>query len=305
METELRTVRTPALQIAYEQTGPDAGQAIVLLHGFPYDVRQFDEVRDKIAGHERRILVPYLRGFGSSSYRSPKMFRSGQQAALGKDVVDFLEALEIEDATLGGFDWGSRAACVAAALWPERVHALISVGGYTIQDIPKAATTPAPPQQEYQFWYQWYFQTERGRAGLAQNRDELCKLLWTLWSPTWRFADDLFTKTAKSFDNPDFVSTAIHAYRHRYANASGDPSLESFERRLAEKPKITVPTIVLQGEDDRVNPPPMSDGQESLFTGYYERRLLRGVGHCPPAEAPDAVVRAIEDALRFSVSRAA
>jgi pimeloyl-ACP methyl ester carboxylesterase len=297
METRLHTIETPALHAAYEQTGPDAGEPILLLHGFPYDVRQFDEVRDRLAAKDRRILVPYSRGFGPTLYQSEDIFRSGQQAALGKDVIDLLDALQIERATLAGYDWGSRAACVAAALWPERVRALVSVGGYTIQDIARSAMTPQSAEQEHQFWYQWYFQTERGRAGLDQNRDELCKLMWKLWSPTWRFEDTFFAATAKSFHNPAFVPTVIQSYRHRYGNAPGDPSLEAFELRLAGKPKIAARTIALQGENDRVNPPSTSEGQEAQFTGHHERRLLPGIGHCPPAEAPDTVARAIEEVL--------
>jgi pimeloyl-ACP methyl ester carboxylesterase len=301
MQGRIHTGETYALKIAYEQTGSDVRKPILLLHGLPYDVREFDRVRDHIAAENRRVLVPYLRGFGPTRYRSDGAFRSGQQAALGKDVIDLLDALKIERATLVGYDWGSRAACVAAALWPERVRALVSVGGYTIQDIAKSANNPEPPEQEHRNWYQWYFQTERGRAGPDRNRDKFCKLLWKLWSPTWRFADALFAATAKSFHNPDFVATVIHSYRHRYANARGDPSLEALELRLAGKPKIAAPAIALQGEDDSVNPPPTSEGQEAHFTGFYERRLLPGVGHCPPAEAPDTVSRAIEDVVRISL----
>lgn len=299
VRTDIRTVLTSTLQIAYEQSGPAIGEPIVLLHGFPYDVREFDEVCDQIAQRGYRVLVPYSRGFGPTRYRTEDTFRSGQQAAIGKDVVDFLDVLELERAILVGFDWGSRAACVAAALWPERVRALVSVGGYTIQNIAQAAATPQTPEQEHQFWYQWYFQTQRGRAGLERNREEFCKLLWKLWSPTWRFSEVLFAATARSFHNPDFVSTVIHSYRHRYANSPGDPSLEALERRLATKPKISAPTVALQGEEDRVNPPPTSEGQERQFTGPYERRILPGVGHCPPAEAPQAVVDAVEHVTRL------
>jgi pimeloyl-ACP methyl ester carboxylesterase len=300
MQTTTRTVATPALHIGYEQTGPDMGESILLLHGFPYDVREYDELRDRIATDNRRILVPYLRGFGPTRYRSADVFRSGQQAALGKDIVDFLDALDVERATLIGYDWGCRAAYVAAALWPERVRALVSAGGYYIQDIAKSAVTPEAAEQEHQLWYQWYFQTARGRAGLEQNRNKLCKLLWKLWSPTWHFADSLFAATAKSFQNPDFVPTVIQSYRHRYANAPGDPSLEAFEQRLAKKPKIAAPTIALQGENDSVNPPSTSEGHQAHFTGYYKRKLLKGVGHCPPAEAPQAVANAIEKLLDTS-----
>ena len=290
---------TSALQVAYEQTGPDSGEPILLLHGFPYDVREYDHVRDSIAGEDRRIIAPYLRGFGPTSYRSEQSFRSGQQAALGKDIVDFLDALGLERATLVGYDWGGRGACVAAALWPGRVRALVTVGGYTVQDIARSAVMPESAEQERQFWYQWYFQTERGRHGLENNRDELCRLLWSAWSPAWKFSEDEFNTTAKSFRNPDFVATVIQSYRHRYGNTAGDPDLEVFEAHLAKQPPVACPAIVLHGDDDRVNPPSASEGHERHFTGPYERRILHNVGHCPPAEAPDEVGRAIEDILHL------
>jgi pimeloyl-ACP methyl ester carboxylesterase len=280
--------------------GPDGGEPILLLHGFPYDVRQYDEVRDRIARDDRRVIVPYLRGFGPTRYLSEEVFRSGQQAALGKDIIDLLDALKIERATLVGYDWGGRGACVAAALWPSRVRALVSVGGYTIEDIAKSAVTPQSAEQEHQFWYQWYFQTERGRQGLDQRRDELCKLLWSMWSPAWQFDEEVFATTAKSFHSPDFVSTVIHSYRHRYANVAGDPTLELFEARLAERSVIKCPAIVLHGDDDRVNPPSTSEGQERYFTSHFERRVLHHVGHCPPAEEPNAVSQAIEDIICLS-----
>jgi len=303
MQTTFRSIVTPVLEIAYEQSGLDTGEPILLLHGFPYDVREYDEVRDLIAGEDCRIIVPYLRGFGPTRYRSEQSVRSGQQAALGKDIVDLLDALKIERATLVGYDWGGRAACVAAALWPGRVRGLVSVGGYRVQDIAKAALTPESAEQEWQFWYQWYFQTERGRQGLETNRDELCRLLWKVWSPGWKFSEDLFLTTAKSFHNPDFVATVIQSYRHRYRNAPGDPALEQFEAQLAGRPPIGCPTIVLHGEDDRVNPPSTSQGQEDYFTSEYERRLLRAVGHCPPAESPNEVAQAIQAIMRLETHR--
>ena len=248
-------------------------------------------------------LVPYLRGFGPTRYHSERSFRSGQQAALGKDILDLMDVLKIERATLVGYDWGGRGACVAAAVWPDRVQALVAVGGYTVQDIAKAAVTPESAEQEWQLWYQWYRQTERGRKGLEINRDEICRLLWKLWSPGWEFSEEIFSATAKSFHNPDFVATAIQSHRHRYANAPGDPALDEFEARLARKPPIRCPVIVLHGEHDRVNPPSTSQGQEDFFTSDYERRFLRGVGHCPPSESPDAVAQAIEDVIDLGVRR--
>jgi len=303
MGTAVHTVTTPSLNIVYEQTGPDSGEPVILLHGFPYDVRSYDDTLERLVAGNRRLIVPYLRGFGPTQYRCPLATRTGQQAALGKDVIDLMDALHLSQATLVGFDWGARAACVAAALWPERVRGLVSMGGYSIQDIAESAAIPGEAEQEHQMWYQWYFQTERGRNGLEQNRLGLCRLLWRLWSPCWHFEESLFAETAKSFENPDFVPTVIHSYRHRYANAPGDPSLEALEHRLAEKPKIPVPTIALYGKADRVSTPPRPCANGTYFTDFFEERFLQGVGHCAPKEAPDAVSQAIEGVLQFALIR--
>ncbi|AXC13557.1 Epoxide hydrolase [Acidisarcina polymorpha] len=297
---KMLTMKTNSLEMAVEETGPEDGEPILLLHGFPYDPRCFDGVIDKIRDGTRRILVPYLRGFGPTRYRSEHSFRSGQQAALGNDVLELLNEAGIVRATLMGYDWGGRAATVVAALWPERVRGLVCAGGYAIQDIKKSSKTPGDVELEYQQWYQWYFNMDRGRVGLEMNRKALSEKLWRLWSPNW-FDAGLFEREALSFENPDFVATAIHSYRHRYGNAAGDPALEPLEARLAEQPKITVPTIGFQGEDDRVSPPAGSEGKEGMFTAYYERRLLSGVGHCAPQEAPGKVAQMIEDALRLTV----
>jgi pimeloyl-ACP methyl ester carboxylesterase len=222
--------------------------------------------------------------------------RSGQQAAVGKDLLDLLDALKLDKAVLAGFDWGARAACIVAALWPERVRGLVTCSAYQIQDIPNAGI-PADPEQERRYWYQYYFHTERGRAGLTQNRDELCRLLWKLWSPTWRFDDATFARTAKSFDNPDFVDVAMHSYRHRYGSVAGDPIYEDIELRLAKLPTITVPTIAPHGADDDVHPQQASIGHEKYFTASYERRLFEGVGHNVPQEAPKEFARAVTDLL--------
>ncbi len=299
MEISKRSVATASLDIAYEQTGVDSAEAILLLHGFPYDVRQYDAVRSELAASDRRIIVPYLRGYGPTRYKTQQVFRSGQQAALGKDVVDLLDALSIQQAILVGYDWGGRAACVAAALWPERVRGLVSASGYAIQNIAKASSTPLPAEKEYALWYQSYFNTERGRLGLDKNRDEFCKFLWKLWSPTWRFTDEQYNRTAESFRNPDFVNTVIQSYRHRYANAPGDPALEDLEARLAQQPAIAAPTVVLHGADDQVEPPSTTDSQEQHFAGAYDRKILAGVGHCVPAESPHAVSRAVESLLKL------
>ncbi|HXT80097.1 MAG TPA: alpha/beta hydrolase [Acetobacteraceae bacterium] len=291
-----RTVRTPVLEIAYEETGPADGRPVILLHGFPDDPRAYDATLAPLAESGCRVLVPYLRGYGPTRFLDAATPRSGQQAALGADLRDFMDALGIERAVLGGYDWGGRAACIVAALWPARVHGLVSITGYNIQNI-GAALQPASAEQEYAYWYQWYFNTERGHAGLAANRRPLCKLLWRLWSPNWTFDDRTFEATAASFDNPDFVEVVIQSYRHRHRNAPGDPVLEAIEQQLAAQPPITVPTIVLHGAADGVGPAAQSVGHARFFTGRYERRVIPVAGHFLPHEAPDSVVQAVRDLL--------
>jgi pimeloyl-ACP methyl ester carboxylesterase len=293
-ETTVREVRTPALEIAYEESGPAEGPPVVLLHGFPDDVRAYDGVAPPLAAAGWRVLVPYLRGYGPTRFLDPRTPRSGQQAALGHDLKDFLDALGLERASLAGYDWGGRAACIVAALWPERVAALVSIGGYNIQNIAQSSE-PAAPDREYRLWYQWYFHTERGRAGLAANRRPLCRLLWQLWSPNWRFDDATYERTAASFDNPDFVEVVIQSYRHRFGLAPGDPSLEAIEDRLAAQPLITVPTIVLHGACDGVSLPESSEAHVRFFTGPYQRRVMPVAGHFLPQEAPLAVVDALSE----------
>lgn len=288
--------RTPTLDIAYEATGLEGGTPVILLHGFPDDARAYDECVAPLVEHGCRVLVPYLRGYGQTRFLHPETPRSGQQAALGADLRDFMDALGIQKAVLGGYDWGGRAACVVAALWPERVIGLCSINGYNIQNI-GAALQPASAQQEYGHWYQWYFNTERGRAGLSANRHEICRLLWKLWSPNWHFSDSKYAATGVSFDNPDFVDVVIQSYRHRHQNAPGDPALEPIELLLAAQPAIGVPTIVLHGEADGVGPAVQSEGAHKHFTGRYERRVVPVAGHFLPHETPDAVVRAVMDLL--------
>jgi pimeloyl-ACP methyl ester carboxylesterase len=290
----MKTIRTPTLEIAYEETGPAAGPPVVLLHGFPDDVRAYDGVAPSLAVGGCRVLVPYLRGYGPTRFLDPGTPRSGQQAALGRDLLDFLDALGIARAALAGYDWGGRAACIVAALWPERVTSLVSIGGYNIQNIARSGE-PAAPEREHRLWYQWYFHTERGRAGLAAHRRPFCRLLWQLWSPNWRFDDATFERTAASFDNPDFVEVVIQSYRHRFGLAPGDPSLEAIEQRLAAQPPITVPTIVLHGECDGVSPPLSSEGYARAFTGPYRRRVVPVAGHFLPQEAPAAVIEALSE----------
>ena len=294
--TPIKRVRTPTLDIAYEDHGPANGFPVLLMHGFPYDPRAYDEVVPPVAAAGYRAIVPYIRGYGATRFLSPQTPRSGQQAAFGRDLLELMDALQLPRAVLAGYDWGGRAACIVAALWPERVRGLISATGYNIQDI-AASRTPAAPEQEHRLWYQYYFHSERGRAGLQANRRELCRLLWRLWSPNWTFDAATYERSAASFDNPDFVELVIHSYRHRFGYAPGDPQLEPLERLLAAQPKITVPTIVLHGGGDGVNPAAGSATHARFFTGPYQRRVIPSIGHNVPQEAPAEVAMAVLDLL--------
>jgi pimeloyl-ACP methyl ester carboxylesterase len=292
----LKRARTNVLEIAYEESGPESGFPVLLMHGFPYDPRAFDDVVLPLVAAGYRVIVPYLRGYGQTRFLEADTPRSGQQAALGHDLVELMDVLGLPSAVLAGFDWGGRAACVAAALWPERVVGLVSANGYNIQDI-AGSVVPASPQQEHRLWYQYYFHTERGRAGLQTNRRELCKLLWQLWSPNWKFDDATYARTADSFDNPDFVDVVIHSYRHRFGYAPGDPAYDMFERQLAERPPITVPTIVLHGEGDGIARSANSAAQSRFFTGPYQHRLIPIIGHDVPQEAPKETAAALLELL--------
>jgi pimeloyl-ACP methyl ester carboxylesterase len=287
-----KTVRTPVLDIAYEESGPSGGRPVVLMHGFPDDVHAYDDVAPPLAEAGYRVIVPYLRGYGPTRFLDPATPRSGEQAALGHDLLDLIDALDLNNPMLAGDDWGGRAACVVAALWPERVGGLVSITGYNIQNI-AGALQPQSPAAEYRYWYQWYFHTERGVAGLSENRSPLCRLLWELWSPNYRFSDADYLKTAPSFDNPDFVAVVIQSYRHRYGNALGDPRYAGIEARLSQRPQISVPTIVLHGEADGVGPAAQSENHARHFTGFYRREVIPVAGHFLPRETPDAVVSAV------------
>ena len=264
----------------------------LLLHGWPYDPRCYDDVVPPLVAAGCRVIVPYLRGFGATRFLSADTVRSGQQAALGNDLRELLDALGIARATLAGYDWGGRAACIVAALWPERVRGLVTGNGYNIQNI-AASVKPVAPAQEHRFWYQYYFHTERGRAGLEQNRRALCRYIWQIWSPDWAFDDATYEKSAVSFDNPDFVAVTIQSYRHRFGYAAGDPALEPIEQRLAAQPAIAVPTIVLHGASSGIQPPAGSEAHARLFTGPYQRRVLPKIGHNLPQEAPLVVADAV------------
>jgi len=290
----LRSVDAGVLKIAFEENGRPDGWPVLLMHGFPYDVRAYDAVTPILVSAGARVIVPWLRGYGPTCFLSPETPRSGEQAALGKDLLDLLDALQIRSALLAGYDWGGRAACIVSALWPQRVQGLVSQNSYNIQDIARSGQ-PQAPENEMRLWYQYYFHSERGRRGLAQDRRAFCRLLWRLWSPEWQFDDTAFERTAESFDNPDFVEVVIHSYRHRFGLVPGDPLLAPIERQLAAQPPITVPAITLDGDADGVLALGGTAKHAAHFTGPYEHRILRGGGHNLPQEKPVAFAAAILD----------
>ncbi|MGE0040772.1 MAG: alpha/beta fold hydrolase [Vicinamibacterales bacterium] len=294
----LRMVDTPVLSIACEEMGPATGLPIILLHGFPDDARAWDEVAPPLAAAGHRVLAPFLRGYGPTRFRDPAAPRMAEQAAIAQDVVDLADALGLGQFVLCGFDWGGRAASITAALHPERVRAAVLIGGYSIQNT-ITRTVGGSPEGIERGWYQWYFNTEDGRLGLEQNRHAFCKYLWKSWSPTWKFADQTYDETAASFDNPDFVPVVIHSYRHRHLNAPGEPRFEAVEKRLAERPPIDVPVIVLHGADDPFAPrsADLSAGQRALLPRVVDSRMVPGAGHFMPRERPAAVSRAIADVI--------
>jgi pimeloyl-ACP methyl ester carboxylesterase len=291
----VKAVSTEFLKIAYNEVGPPDGLAVVLLHGFPYDVHAYDKVAELLAASGYRCIVPFLRGFGATRFLFESSPRSGEQAALGADLLSLMEVLSIESAVLGGYDWGGRAACIVSALWPDRVRGLVSCGtGYNIQNIAQACN-PVPPEAEARYWYQYYFHSQRGRKALEQNRRGVCEFIWKIWSPTWSFDGPTFDRTAYSFENPDFVDIVIHSYRHRFGGIPGDPAFAEIEAQLAQQPAISIPTIVLQGGDDGVDPPASADGDKAHFRAAYEKRIVPGVGHNFPQEAPEAFANAVLD----------
>jgi pimeloyl-ACP methyl ester carboxylesterase len=289
----LKYITSGDLCIAYEESGNPNGTPVILLHGFPYDVRTYDEVAKNLVTGNWKIIIPYLRGFGPTSFLSPDIIRSGQQAALASDLLALLDALSIEQAVLAGYDWGGRAACIVAALFPGRVSGLVSVAGYNIQNIAKFSE-PLAPEIEMLNWYQYYFHSERGRLGLTRYRKELCRLLWNHWSPTWKFDDETYEATAISFTNPDFVNVVVHSYRHRYGLVNGDPKFEHIETELLKQPTIKTPTIVLDAEADGVEPFEGTGKDAMHFVGNYERRIINEVGHNVPQEAPGEFAEAIK-----------
>jgi len=288
----LRRVAAGVLEVAYRETGPPDGAPVLLMHGFPYDIHAYAEVAPILAGRGCRVIVPYLRGFGPTRFLSDATPRSGEQAALGADLLALMDALGVPRAVLAGYDWGGRAACVVAALWSERCSGLVSFNSYNIQNI-AGAMRPDLPENEHRLWYQYYFHSERGRNGLASDRRAVCRLLWRLWSPSWAFDDATFERSAAAFDNPDFVDVVIHSYRHRFGLVPGDPALAGIERRLAAQPAITVPAITFDGADDGVRPPATPAQHAHRFKGPRSHRVVPGVGHNMPQEVPQVFADAV------------
>ena len=293
-----KRIQTPTLNIGYEENGQ--GFPVILLHGFPDDAHAWADVAPPLVKAGYRVLAPYLRGYGPTSFRDPNAPRMAEQAAIGQDVMDFADALGLDRFALSGYDWGGRAACIAAALHPDRVRAAVLISGYLIQNTVNPAP-PSSPEAEKNLWYQYYFNTERGRAGLAANRRAICRFLWQSWSPTWHFAGETFDRTAASFDNPDFVDCVIHSYRHRIGNAPGDPRFRELEERLAKRPRIEVPTVILRGADDTLGGrEPAESADKASFPNLIARRMIEGAGHFLPREKPQAVSTALLEALAVS-----
>jgi pimeloyl-ACP methyl ester carboxylesterase len=293
----LRHIDAGVLNVAYYEEGLADGPAVVLLHGFPYDIHSYVDVAPLLAGTGCRVIVPYLRGYGPTRFLDSATPRSGEQAAIGADLKALMDALEIKRAVLAGYDWGGRAANVVAALWPDRCTGLVSVNGYQIQDIARAMV-PLNPEREVALWYQYYFQLERGRAGLAANRRDIARILWRQWSPNWHFDQATFDRTALAHDNPDYVDIVIHSYRHRFGLAKGDPQYADLQRRLAALPAITVPAITLDGDADGVIPPTDGAASDGKFSGRRTHRVIPRAGHNLPQEEPEAFSAAIMELIK-------
>ena len=299
--SRVKYVQTPVLNIGYEESGDSSGFPIILLHGFPYDVRAWDEVLPPLIEAGYRALVPYLRGYGPTSFRYPESPRMAEQAAIAQDVVDFAEALGIGQFALTGFDWGNRAACITSILHPHMVKALVAIGGYSVQNTVEREQ-PAAAINEARRWYQWYFNTEQGRVGLEENRRDIIRHLWETWSPKWEYTDEAFNRSAQSFDNPDFVEITLHSYRHRHMNAPGEDRFIEVERKLAEGPAILVPSIILRGADSGFGTPTENpSGDREKFHELAGARIVMGAGHDLPVQRPDAVSDALLEVLRDRV----
>ena len=295
--SNVRFVQTPMLNIGYEEHGDASGFPIILLHGFPYDIRSFDGVIAPLVEAGHRVIVPYLRGYGPTSFLDPDAPRLAEQAAIGQDVVDLAAALGINRMALAGFDWGLRAGCITSILHPEMVAGFVAMGGYSVQNTVQKEQ-PAPAFREARMWYQWYFNTEQGRVGLEENRRDIIRHLWETWAPTWDYTDEAFNLSAPSFDNPDFVDIVLHSYRHRHMNAPGEDRFIEVEVKLADRPPITVPSIVLRGADSGLGAPSQDPSEdERNFTQLAARRIVSGAGHDLPVQRPDAVSAALLELL--------
>lgn len=294
----LRNIDAGDLNIGYFEAGPANGMTVILLHGWPYDIHTYADVAPSLAAAGYRVIVPYLRGYGTTRFLSSDTVRNGQQAVIAVDIIAFMDALKIEKATVAGCDWGARTACIMAALWPARVNALVSVSGYLIGS-QEAGRMPLPPQAELQWWYQYYFATERGRAGYDQNRHDFAKLIWQSASPKWAFDDATFERSAQALVNADHVSIVVHNYRWRLGLAEGEAKYSELEAQLSKGPVIAVPTITLEGDANGA-PHPESSSYAMKFSGPYAHRLIKGgIGHNLPQEAPEAFVAAVVDVGRF------
>ncbi|UNO39771.1 alpha/beta hydrolase [Streptomyces sp. MST-110588] len=296
----LKKVRAGLLETGYAEVGPAHGPPVVCLHGWPYDIHSFAEVAPLLAAEGHRVIVPYLRGHGTTRFVSSRTFRNGQQSAVALDIIALMDALGLEKAVLAGFDWGARTAGIIAALWPERCKALVSVGGYLITDL-RANLQPLPPAAEHAWWYQYYFATERGRIAMEDKakRHDLARVVWDTVSPTWDFDDATFERTAAAFENPDYAAIVIHNYRWRLSLAEGERRYEPYEKRLAARPVITVPTVTLDAGRDPFTVPGDGSAYRDRFTGPYDHRTLKNTGHNLPQEAPEAFARAVIDADRL------
>jgi pimeloyl-ACP methyl ester carboxylesterase len=296
--SSLKQIDAGVLNVGYAEAGPATGPAVILLHGWPYDIHSYVDVAPLLASAGYKVIVPYLRGYGTTRFLSKETFRNGQPSAVALDIVALMDALKIQKATLGGFDWGARTVNIIAALWPERCKSMVSVSGYLIGS-QESGRMPLPPKAELEWWYQYYFATERGRAGYDKYRHDFAKLIWQLASPKWNFDDATFDRSAAAFNNPDHVAIAIHNYRWRLALAEGEPKYDDLEKRLAEGPIINVPTITLEGDANGA-PHPDASSYAKKFSGKYSHRIISGgIGHNLPQEAPQAFAQAIVEVDRY------
>ena len=292
MIADLKQIKAGDLNVSYFESGPIDGVPVILLHGFPYDIRSYLEVVPVLLNARCRVIVPYLRGYGKTSFLAKKTLRTGQQAALGYDLLNLMNSIKIDKAILAGYDWGGRAACVVAALYPERCLGLISCNGYNIQDI-KNSSKPSNPNTEQKLWYQYFFHSERGRLGLINKRHDFIKYLWQTWSPSWDFNDEIYGLSKSSFDNPDFVDVVVHSYKHRFGIVAGDPKFDLIEKDLSKQPKISVPSITIDGETDGVSELSNISKIKQKFLAHVRHQVLPKTGHNVPQEDPKNFSKAV------------